>query len=632
LDAPWGLDHDADGNLYVVDANKNRIIPYNPALAPQPALGGPVPTPASVPVPADQLKGPRGLAVVRRAEPLLYIADEGNNRVTILKRDGTPAATPPITTDGTTALKRPEDVATDADGNVYIADTGNARILKFGANDSFLRAITIHTAGQSFAQPSGVAVADDGTLLVTDRLNEKVYRVNSDGALLAFWDLDNLLRKSVKSNSNYDVELARLLVFKRPNRAAIDPRGLLAVADADQDRIRLVRTRTEIDVNLFDLGEDLPDISFRVRAEADLKTELALKVEVADRGIVFDDTNEFETDAEDDFTRDHYEQSRILGPAGNLGAAANAMKVVRTLQRWLKHLTRQDDPAHRWAADPSKAKTFVVDITKESESNRPWGKAVINLRRDTDGRGPDAWDDSVVAHEMAHWVFEASVHPEPPFMRIGGDHALDQVIRQNTAITEGFADYVALFWGDKSGSTDRVRGFRMATRDPLANVDLEPDSKKTARTEYLVGGPTSAPPTFNAPGRGLFNEGYFAHALWQIHHAVAEPGILFADAPSFWYPHNTFLTDAQSGRFARILRQALRSFPEHPTAAEWVQGSRVYLRQVLAQAHAEGAAWAALVQAICELNNQLMPTIAVTEGTSDTSPGAAVPTPVELHP
>ena len=46
-------------------------------------------------------------------------------------------------------------------------------------------------------------------------------------------------------------------------------------------------------------------------------------------------------------------------------------------------------------------------------------------------------------------------------------------------------------------------------------------------------------------------EGYFCNALWQVHHAVAEPGILLADSPAYWYAYNGVLSDAQADRYLR---------------------------------------------------------------------------------
>jgi len=635
LKTPVGVAVDAEGKAFVVDSGNHRIVPYElsgtpPVWAAQPVLGGGQGS-------ADnQFDDPRGIAIAQRAEPILYVADRVNNRVQVLKRNGD--FLPPaqkITTGGGTALKQPEDVTVDSLGNVYVADTGNARIAQFDASHAFVREIKVPAPGPALLQPCGVSVDDEDKLIVTDRGLGKVFRVEPDGKLLAFWDLETLLRKRVTPNRDYYPELVRLVAFGAPERAVVDPRGLLVVADKGLDRIRLVRTRTDVSVNLFNLGrglfDSLPDISFRAVARADYSKDLGLKLEVTDKGIIFDDVNEFETEPEDEFALDHYEHRQVLGTTGGMNAATNAMAVARLMQRWLKHLTRMDEAARRWGTGESKK--LSVDLTKEAESNHSWGSNTINLRKDTTGRGLDAWDDSVVAHEMAHWMFDKSVHPFPPYATVGGDHNLDQVSRQNTAITEGYAEYVQFFWGSENGSTDRVRGFRMAgSGTELTTVNIEKDSSKPRIDEFHVGGPSTAAPTWNAPERCLEIEGYFAQAIWQIHHALAEPGILFADSPGFWYPHNTFLTEAQSQRFSNIIRRALRDFPTTPGHSALKNGSRMYLQQVLARAHAESAEVAEIVQSLFELNNVLMPTITFTAGTSETASGTPVGEEIRLHP
>ena len=165
----------------------------------------------------------------------------------------------------------------------------------------------------------------------------------------------------------------------------------------------------------------------------------------------------------------------------------------------------------------------------------------------------------------------------------------------------------------------------------LGAIEELDDKGKVTNTFYLFGGVSSAAaPTFNTPNKGLEVEGYFANALYQIHHAVAEPGILFADVPTYWHGYNSFLTTEQSRRFSNVMRKALRAFPNSPTSDQRKQGTELYMRQLLDAAYADPSNLAQVVQSLLELNNQLMPVLTITEGTSDTTPGAAVGSSVNL--
>lgn len=615
LEKPMGLATDKDGRLFVVDSGHGRVVPYDPAGVAQPALGSPGPG-------DNQFREPHGIAIDLRAEPVLYVADYLNDRVQVLKPDG--SFTGRFTTAAGTAFKRPEDVAVDAKGNLFVADTGNARIVQIHLDDKSEKVLTLNEAGQKLVAPCGVSIDPEGALIVTDRDQRKVYRLQ-DGKLAAYWDLQTLVRRDVSSNTVFDAELSRLLVFQTPVRAVLNDRGLLAVADQELHRIRLVRTASGLELSLFDLGEGLPDLSFRAAASADWSKDLALKLEVGNEGWFCDDVCEFTTPERSDFSDDHYELSPVLGSAGEMNGATNVMSVVRMLNRWLKHITRGDEEQHRWGTQTAKPLKMIVDLIGEKASEHPWGANVVRLRRDTTGRGFDAWDDPVIAHETAHWVFDKSVLPFPPFEMDGDEHDEAQITSENLAILEGYAEFIQFFWGSEFGSIDRVRGYRVDDGDTLLDIGTDPKNLAT----ILFGGPSGAP-TWDAPGQGLKVEGYFANALWQIHHVLVEPGILFADSPAFWYRYNTFLTDAQSALLASVLRKSLRMFPTSPSDEELQQGSRMYLGQLLAQAHLAGPGIPEIVQSIYELNNQLLPSLKITEGTSSTAPGTPLGDQVNL--
>ncbi|GGF98065.1 YIP1 family protein [Paenibacillus abyssi] len=77
-------------------------------------------------------------------------------------------------------LSRPEDLFIDSQDHVYVADTGNGRIVVFDAWGNYLRSI-----GQEvLSKPTGVFVDEEGTVYAADYGNETVYMFNKDGSLL----------------------------------------------------------------------------------------------------------------------------------------------------------------------------------------------------------------------------------------------------------------------------------------------------------------------------------------------------------------------------------------------------------------------------------------------------------------
>jgi sugar lactone lactonase YvrE len=620
LNHPVGIAFDPEGNVFVVDSGNNRVRRYDANLVHQADFG-------TAGAGTDAFDDPRGIAIAQRDEPLLYVADRDNNRVRVVRRDGT--AVGEITTDGSIALARPEDVAVDRRGNTYIADTGNARIVQFDATDHFVQAITINAHGQTFHAPCGVSVDPDDALIVTDRDGNSVYRVQADGTLLAYWDLTNLLLQDIPTATIYLPELARLLTLSAPARAVLEPSGLLAIADTGNARVRLVRVHTDLHVNLnfeglgVGLFEGLPDLSLRVVTKADWRDELGLRVNVGDVSI-FDESQDFASEPIDGFADDEYAQQQLIGPTDGTNAAINVLRVVRTVQRWYQHHTRADDAEHRWGTSAN-ARTLNVDLTSSDGS---YQFLDVNLgERSPHGRGSDAWDDSVIAHEMSHWVFYKNTSPLPPFSLVGlfaltRPHWLQTISSYNQALSEGWTDYVEPFWGAEFSATDRGRGYKLCPGGELQNIVPRGDETNPLMYVYLFGGSTGAGvPTFDEPGKGLQNEGYVASALYQLHRALTDPEVLFADAPAFWHRFNVNISDEQSRRYSDTIWKAIRLFSPDPPQADTDQASRVYLTNVLRQFRTAQPAFAEMAETILELNNLLVPRITIAEGASAATAG-----------
>jgi serine/threonine-protein kinase len=68
------------------------------------------------------LSGPQGVAA--DAAGRIYIADSGNSRVVILNSDGSLIGR-------LTGFNRPENIAVDAGGRIYVADTYNDTIVVY---------------------------------------------------------------------------------------------------------------------------------------------------------------------------------------------------------------------------------------------------------------------------------------------------------------------------------------------------------------------------------------------------------------------------------------------------------------------------------------------------------------------
>jgi len=80
------------------------------------------------------------------------------------------------------AFNYPSDIAVDKEGNIYVLDTGNTRIQKFGPDGKYLA--TIGRKGQGpgeFINPGGLELDKDGNLVVTDTAQSRLHVIIDGG-------------------------------------------------------------------------------------------------------------------------------------------------------------------------------------------------------------------------------------------------------------------------------------------------------------------------------------------------------------------------------------------------------------------------------------------------------------------
>jgi len=134
---PYSMIEDASGNFYVSDIALNQIVEITPAGAVSVIAGTGIAGFGGDGGPATQalLNAPAGIAF--DAQGTMYVADSGNNRIRTITPDGimhtiAGSGLPGFAGDGSTAdfasFSGPLGVTVDAGGNVYVADTGNNRL------------------------------------------------------------------------------------------------------------------------------------------------------------------------------------------------------------------------------------------------------------------------------------------------------------------------------------------------------------------------------------------------------------------------------------------------------------------------------------------------------------------------
>jgi DNA-binding beta-propeller fold protein YncE len=257
-----------DGSIYVADTGNHRIQAFG-------REGKFVLSWGSQGTGQAQFNEPWGIAVAPNGT--VYVADTWNHRIQIFSsigkfqgefgsfanvQQGDPQAEPG-------KFWGPRDVAVDAEGNIYVTDTGNKRVEKFTATGEFLQA---WGGGGiipgAFEEPVGIDIDREGNIYVADTWNHRVQKFDANFNPVAQWDVTGWESESVVNKPSLavdaegrvfvsDPEGFRIIIYNQagqvlgtwgqygqdpasfalPNGLAFDLQGNLLVADADNNRI-----------------------------------------------------------------------------------------------------------------------------------------------------------------------------------------------------------------------------------------------------------------------------------------------------------------------------------------------------------------------------------------------------------
>ena len=279
LNAPRGIAVGLNDDLYVADSRNHRIL----HIAADGSLlqeWGSYADLLSGDAPIGMFNEPWGVAV--GPDGSVYVTDTWNHRVQKFAEDGTPIKMwgqygQPLTDvpESKGSFWGPRGIAVDDNGHVYVADTGNKRIVIFDSEGNYLT--EFGTAGfdpGQFDEPVDVAVSDDGMVFVTDTWNQRIqsFIASEDGMIylpLSQWDVNAWFGQSLENKPFIavgnemdrvfisDPEGYRILEFTTDGQfirtwgdfgsgeseiglasgIAVDPEGNVWVSDAGNNRI-----------------------------------------------------------------------------------------------------------------------------------------------------------------------------------------------------------------------------------------------------------------------------------------------------------------------------------------------------------------------------------------------------------
>jgi len=169
-----------NGKLYVANAAASTIVVVDPSGRVDQVITPQV-------EPAERALRPIGIAITANGQ--IFLSDPDNNRVLKLDRNGQQIAS--IGTgkrdSGEYGLNAPGGLTLDSQGNLYVVDMLNYAVKKYSPDGQFL--LSVGEAGDtegSFSRPKAVAVDQQGYIYVSDGLLAAVEVFGPDGTYVGF--------------------------------------------------------------------------------------------------------------------------------------------------------------------------------------------------------------------------------------------------------------------------------------------------------------------------------------------------------------------------------------------------------------------------------------------------------------
>lgn len=132
----------------------------------------------------------------------IYVLDRGNDRIVKVDTEGNVLGAlysfngPWITNNDDdipengddSGFASPEAMAIDKEGNFYLTDTGNDRVIKFDKNFKYLSQFGIEGSGPGqFDHPHGIGIDSKGNIFINTLNDPKIQKFTNDGKFIKEW-------------------------------------------------------------------------------------------------------------------------------------------------------------------------------------------------------------------------------------------------------------------------------------------------------------------------------------------------------------------------------------------------------------------------------------------------------------
>ena len=230
---PDGLGVDTGGSVWVADRDNNRIqkFTWQGRVQPFPPFKRTHLTSAR-----GHFNLPYGVAVNGLGE--LYVADTHNHRIQQFTPEGKLVRMWGRKGRAPGEFDTPRGLTVDVFGNVWVADHTNQRVQKFSHDGKLLGVFGANGGDGSpgsgpgqFFEPRGMASDAEGNIYVAEMVNHRVQVLRNDGSFLRMWGKGG--------SGGYEQVGSGYGEFRLPYQTAVDAGGLVWVTDTDNERVQV---------------------------------------------------------------------------------------------------------------------------------------------------------------------------------------------------------------------------------------------------------------------------------------------------------------------------------------------------------------------------------------------------------
>ena len=234
---PYGLCTDSLGNIYVADYGNNKIRKISSTGLVSTLAGNGLSPDADGPLLSASIYAPTSVAIADGDTNRIYVTESVGNRIRFISNDSVNT----LVNGNIPAMiyAQPMGLSIDTSGNLFFTNINDSDVVEITAAETIniiaasISPVHGYTAQNivSLNQPSGTAIDLNGNLYVADMVNNRVLKISSSGTLSTFAGSGEAGAADGQGISAQ---------FNHPTSLITDPVGNVYVVDAGNNEIRRI--------------------------------------------------------------------------------------------------------------------------------------------------------------------------------------------------------------------------------------------------------------------------------------------------------------------------------------------------------------------------------------------------------